>query len=113
MNKYVLTALLCPILGSPAAAQTAAAASPSNHRMGAYEPAPTDTPLVQEARTFIQRHLASFNLDEVTEAYTQVVAGFNVKLVCKVTAEDGPSAWQFVAYRSLDGQWHFWSADRL
>jgi hypothetical protein len=81
--------------------------------MGAYEPAPCDMPLVQDARAYIQKHLPSMNLEDVKEAYTQVVAGLNVKLICSVTADDGQSNWQFVAFRSLDGHWHLTSAKRI
>lgn len=111
MNKYVLTALLCPLIGTGAGAQEPAGAD--LHPMGAYEPCPTDTPLAMDARAFIQENLAALAIDEVCEAYTQVVAGLNVKLVCKVTGEDGPSRWQFVAYRSLDRRWHLYKADRF
>lgn len=112
MNRYVLTALLCPLLGTHATAQVLPS-SRASHRVGAYVLTATDTPEVQEAKAFIQGHLASINVDEITEAYTQVVAGLNVKLICKVSGEDGPSEWQFVAYRSLDGRWHLWAADRI
>jgi hypothetical protein len=113
MNKFVLSALLCPILGSPLSAQAATDPGSREHRVGAYQPAPSDTPLVREALAYVQRQLTTLSLGEVTEAYTQVVAGLNVKLIVKATGDDGPSEWQFVAYRSLDGKWHFWSASRI
>ena len=72
-----------------------------------------EAPLVQEARTFLQGRLFGMTLNQVREAYTQVVAGLNVKLVCEVQEEDGLATWQFVAFRSLDGHWHFHSALRL
>jgi hypothetical protein len=99
----------CLLAASPAFAQAPTVPPP----MGAYRPAPVDTPLVGDARAFVQKHLASMTLGDVTEAYIQVVAGLNVKLVCTVVADDGPSAWEFVAYRSLDGKWHFYSANRI
>ena len=116
MNKLVMASLLCPLVSVPARALPPPNDRPSSLSgplMGAYQPAPCDSQLVQDARSFVQRHLASMTLDEVTEAYTQVVAGLNVKLVCTVSGEDGPASWQFVAYRSLDGQWHFRSANHL
>jgi len=70
-------------------------------------------PLVLDAKAYVQKHLAAMSLGEVTEAYTQVVAGVNIKLVVNVTADDGPSSWQFVAYQSLDGKWHLYSANRI
>ena len=115
MNKLVLATLLCPIAGSMPPGQPAGdvPTSVTGPLMGAYQPAACDTQLVQDAKTFLQHNLAAMNLDEVTEAYTQVVAGLNVKLVCAVSGEDGPAKWQFVAYRSLDGHWHFHSATHL
>jgi hypothetical protein len=116
MNKGVLAALLCLFTGMAAHAQAnpQPGSTPANtHRMGAYEPAPSDMPLVQDAKTYIQKHLASMSVNEIREAYTQVVAGLNVKLICAVTSDDGPSDWQFVAFRSLDGRWHLTSARRI
>jgi len=124
MNKFMFTALLCLMAGTLAPAQDfpappeptspSSGSGPWEHgRMGAYAPADPQQPLVQDARAFIQRHLATMTLNEVTEAYTQVVAGLNVKLVCAVQDEDGNHTWQFIAYRSLDGRWHFHSAARL
>lgn len=80
--------------------------------IGGYRPVPTDNPLVAEAKAYVQKHLVAMSLGEVAEAFTQVVAGVNVKFVCQVAADDGTSTWEFVAYQSLDGRWHFWSANR-
>jgi hypothetical protein len=120
MNKYVLAALLCSNFapaaqGNPASPAGPPADSPerSSILVGAYVPAPLDAALVLEAKAYVQKHLASMNLGEVTEAYTQVVAGLNIKVVCSVTADDGPSSWQFVVYQTLDGKYHLYSADRL
>ena len=118
MKQLVLTLMLLPALGVPGLAQQAPAeeelASPWEHgTLGAYAPARLEAPLVQEARTFLQGRLFGMTLNQVREAYTQVVAGLNVKLVCEVQEEDGLATWQFVAFRSLDGHWHFHSALRL
>ena len=115
MKKFVFAAV-CTFLGATAQAQVPATsidATVPGPMMGAYQPAPSDMPLVLDAKVFIQHHLPTLNVNEVTEAYTQVVAGLNVKLVCSVSGEDGPATWQFVAFRSLDGRWHFHSAKRL
>ncbi|WP_306599924.1 hypothetical protein [Geothrix sp. 21YS21S-2] len=81
--------------------------------MGGYRPAPLDAPPVLEARTFVQTHFARLRLGEVRKAGTQVVAGTNVKLVCRVTGEGAPARWEFVAWRRLDGTWELISARRL
>jgi hypothetical protein len=118
MKHLLFSALLCPLLSAQPAPLQAVPAAPGDSIprgpvMGAYAPANLDAPLVREARNFIQSHLALMVLGEISEAYTQVVAGLNVKLVCSVTGDDGRSTWQFIAYRSLDGRWHFHSATRL
>ena len=111
LNKYVLAALLCPLVGASARAQMSQ--HPSHPITGAYEMTPLDTPVVQQAKGYIQNQMPNLVLGEVTEAYTQVVAGLNVKLVVEATGEDGPSTWQFVAFRSLDQRWHLTSAQRI
>ena len=111
MNKYVLAALLCPVLGTSFNAM--AQDSPRDIMVGAYQAAPTDLDVVQQARRFVQSHMGAMGLGQVIEAYTQVVAGLNVKIVCPVTADEGSATFQFVAFRSLDGVWHFTSATKL
>ena len=114
MNRIVLAAMLCPLFSLNVQAQSPAnPAGQEGILVGAYEPAPSDTPLVAEARSYVQNHLARLSVQEVDEAFIQVVDGLNVKLICEVTAEDGPSTWQFVVYRSLKGQWQLQSAHRL
>jgi hypothetical protein len=72
-----------------------------------------DQPQVQAARAFVQQKLPNLTLLDVTEAYTQVVAGINVKFVSTVSDDEGTTNWEFVAYQSLDGKWHLTSANRL
>ncbi|BDU77884.1 hypothetical protein [Mesoterricola sediminis] len=114
MRPALLALTLGLVLSPSAFAGTPEPGARSGHPMvGAYSPASADLDLVQEARTFVQAHLQGLDLDEVCEAYTQVVAGLNIKFVCPVRGEDGLSRWQFVVYRSLDGRQHFTSAIRI
>lgn len=116
MNRIVLSALLCPLLGLTAQAQAPGAGGPPSRAdimMGAYEPIPTDNPLVQEARDYAQSRMVSMNFGEVSVAYIQVVAGLNIKMVCSVTEDGQPAIWKFVVYRSLDKQWHLGVAEKL
>jgi len=114
VNKYVLASLLCPVFGlsasTPTAPETPLGDAPL---LGGYQAASSEAPLVQEAKSFIQKQFATMNLRDVTEAYVQVVAGLNVRFRCAVQAEDGCETWEFLAFRSLDGRWHFQSASRL
>ena len=111
MNKYVLAAMLCPLVG--ASARTQLPPTTGHPTVGAYAMTPLDNPVVQEAKGYLQNQLPNQVLGEITEAYTQVVAGLNVKLIVAATGEDGPSTWQFVAFRSLDQRWHLTSAQRI
>jgi len=37
----------------------------------------------------------------------------NVKLICSAQEEGREASWKFVAFRSLDEQWHLSLAERL
>ena len=116
MKKQVLAALLCALSAPRLPAQAATPARPKvwgPGRVGSYQPVPCDSPTVLAAEAYLQTQLAAMQLEEVTEAYTQVVAGLNVKLICTVETADGPAQWEFVAFRSLDQRWHFSFAQRL
>lgn len=116
MNRIVLSALLCPLLGIAAQAQAPSAGYGSTSApimAGAYAPLPTDSPLVQEAEQFVQSRMLSMTFGEVSVAYVQVVAGLNIKMVCSVMEDGEQSSWRFVAFRSLDGRWHLGLAERL
>jgi hypothetical protein len=105
MNRYAVLALTAPVL--------AAGGTMTPVLVGGYQPAAVDSPMALEARAFIQKHLAILRLDRIQEAYTQVVAGTKVKLVCQVSGEGAPSRWEFVAWRKLDGTWELQSARRV
>jgi hypothetical protein len=80
---------------------------------GAPQPATQNDPLVLEAKEFIQKHLALLRIEEINEAHTQVVAGRNVRLVCRVKEEQGEGTWEFVAYRPPNAHWQLLLARRL
>lgn len=111
MNKIVLAVLFCPLLSM--SAQSPAVPEPGGIRVGDYRPTPVDQPQVQNAKAFVQEKLPTLTLLDVTKAYTQVVAGLNVKFVSRVSDEEGIMDWEFVAYQSLDGKWHLTSANRI
>lgn len=123
MNRGCLASLIIPIVALSAQAQTPGNGTPAPQAgepgptpdilVGAYSKVPLDTPVVKEARDFLQSRLVSLTLGEVSVAYVQVVAGLNVKLVCDVMEDGQTASWKFVAYRSLDGHWHFWLAEHL
>lgn len=112
MNRTLLLPfLLTALLGVPARAQ--APRSAADAVFGAYQRVPADLPVVQEARDFLKSRMVSLSLGETSAAYVQVVDGTNVKMVCDVVEEGRAASWKLVAYKSLDGHWHLWSAERL
>jgi len=115
VNPFVIAVILCPVLSLAAQspAQPAEGPGPDAIRVGDYRPTPVDQPQVLEAKGFLQQKLPNLTLLDVTRAYTQVVAGINVKLVARVLDEEGTMDWEFVAYQSLDGKWHLTSANRI
>jgi hypothetical protein len=80
---------------------------------GGYQPADVESAMVQEARAAAQKQLPNLRIETVLEAYVQVVAGANYRLVCRVSGEDGPSTWEFVVWSRLDGQWQLTDARRM
>ena len=114
MSRPLPTVLLVPLLAGLLQAQVAPASAPTSQGVpGGYNAVPTDTPMVLEARQFIQACIPALTLEEVTQAYLKVVEGYDIKFVCRATLEDGPSLWEFVAYQSPDGNWRLLSALRL
>ena len=96
-------------LGQP----LAASAAPEPPRVGSYRAVDPASPEVQAAKAEIQKHFTNLKILSVSEAYAQVVAGMNYKLVCKVLEDDGDGTWEFVVWRKLDGTWKLTSAQRL
>ncbi len=79
---------------------------------GGQSPVDPDSPLVKEARDFVQKHLALLHIETVREAHTQVVAGRNVRLLCAVGGEEA-GVWEFAALKRPDGHWRLLSARRV
>jgi hypothetical protein len=112
MNLTRFAFLLCPLLAAahPAQADPAPQAAPMP---GSYQSVAIADPGVQEAREAVQACLANLRIEEVREAWSQVVAGQNYKLMCRVTGQNGPSTWLFVIWHRLDGSWELYSAYRI
>jgi hypothetical protein len=116
MHRILTTAALLALLGTAAPALTAGAAETADQAsilVGAYTPAAPDAPEVQDARNAAQTRLPGLSQVQVATAYTQVVKGLNVKLICTAQAEGRQQSWKFVVYRHLDGQWELTLAEQL
>ena len=104
--------VLVPFLASafPAQAGPAPKVAPMP---GSYQLAEVDRADVQQAREAVQKHFSTLRIEEVREAWIQVVAGTNYRLVCRVSENDGPSTWEFVIWHRLDDTWRLESAKRV
>jgi hypothetical protein len=114
MNIALLPLLVCPLMAAPQASPASMAAQSEYYGMpGAYQPVDIESPEVLEAKASIQDHFPKFIIDQVNEAYVQVVAGTNYKLVCAVLGDGQSAVWQFVVWHMLNGQWELTSARRV
>jgi hypothetical protein len=112
MTLARLAIVLVPFLAAALPAQ--AAPPPKVAPMtGAYQLAEADRTDVQQAREAVQKHFATLRIEEVREAWIQVVAGTNYRLVCRVSESDGPSTWEFIIWHRLDDTWRLESAKRV
>ena len=111
VKNLLLAGLLCPLVGSLALAQPPAFRAAGTP--GGYNAVPVDDPMVMDAKAFVQKHFPAMDLGGVTEAWIQVVEGYNVKFVCQVKDGGGTALWQFVAFESTEGAWCFVSACRI
>jgi hypothetical protein len=87
--------------------------STGRHSRGFFTASVDALPVVA-AKAFVQNQLAILRIDQVLQAATKVEAGLNVRLICRVLGEgEGPTTWEFLAYRTLGGAWVFRSARML
>ncbi len=110
MNIAYLLLLACPLLAAPP--RTPAGSAPRARVMpGSYQSVDPDSAEVREARAAIQRQMECLPIASVQEAFVQVVAGLNYKLVCRV--ETDGNVWEFVVWHRLNDAWELTSAKRL
>lgn len=113
MTRIVRSAVLFAFLGVVAPAQTADGSATPQPIVGAYSPANLNSPEVQQAKQFVQARMASLALTDVRIAYTQVVAGLNIKLITNALEDGRQVSWKFVVYRDLNNQYSLSVAERL
>ena len=116
MHRMLSLAAFIVLLGTAAPVHAMDATDASSQTpilVGGYAPAPTDAPLVQDARNLAQVRMPALSQVQVDTAYTQVVKGLNVKLICTAMAEGRQQSWKFVVYRDLDGRMELTLAELL
>jgi hypothetical protein len=109
MRPFPLLALAAPFL---LISCSLVSAQPVAGGYAAIDPA-SDVAL--QARANIQGYfsLSQMRLEDILQAATQVVAGTNVKLRCKVTGDVEPAVWEFVIWHKLDGSWRLTAATKV
>jgi hypothetical protein len=116
MHRIISIAALIALIGIAAPVQAAVPGDPAGQPpilVGAYAPAAVDAPDVQDAKDVAQTRMPALSQVQVGTAYTQVVKGLNVKLICTAQAEGRQQSWKFVVYRDLDGRWELTLAEQL
>ncbi len=116
MNRIFRSAVLLAALAFAVPAPAADTQDPATQPpilLGAYTPVPVDAPDVQDAKAFVQDRLPSLDLVDVKVAYTQVVAGLNIKLISNALDAGRQETWKFVVYRDLEGRMALALAERL
>ncbi len=71
-----------------------------------------DAPEIVSCLSFLKADFPAITVDKVREAYQQVVAGMNFKLVCDVSHLGHDEVWEMVIYRDLNGAFHLTHARR-
>jgi hypothetical protein len=112
MKKWIFPMLAWPLMAvTPQHPQPSAPAS--QVMPGGYQLVESDAAEVQTAKATAQNAMSNLRIEAVLEAYKQVVAGMNYKLICQVSAPDGAATWEFVIWHQLDDSWKLTSARQL
>jgi len=112
MKSVLISLFACPLM-AVTPAQTRPAAPASQSVPGGYQSVDSEAATVQEAKAAAQKALAGLSIEAVLEAYQQVVAGMNYKLVCRVVETGAADTWEFVVWHRLDDTWKLTSARQL
>jgi hypothetical protein len=78
--------------------------------VGGYTKVSVDSKDVTDALSYVKKNFPAFGVESVEEAYTQVVAGLNVKMVCKVAHPKCSEKWELTVYRDLKSEYHLTGA---
>jgi hypothetical protein len=109
MKRFLLIFLCFCILTSACLAQ-GTIVSDNKQVAGGYTKVPVNEKEVTGALSYLKKNFPAFGIDSVEEAYTQVVAGVNIKLICKVTHPGNRETWEIIVYRDLKNEYHFTGA---
>ena len=112
MKTIMFFLFVCSLMAvTPAPTHSTA---PANAIMpGGYQSVDSEAATVQEVKATAQKALSGISIEAVLEAYQQVVAGMNYKLVCQVSEPNGTATWEFIVWHRLDDSWKLTSARQL
>lgn len=110
MKRILWPLLACPLIAAPPPRSPVPPVRAARGLPGGYRAVDIGSADVQEAKAAIRRQLACLPIETVLEAYVQVVAGSNFKLVCQIEAG---GVWEFVVWHRLNDLWELTSARRL
>jgi len=86
------------------------AAVSANSMPGGWNKIATNDKMVSDSVSYLQANFPVIVIDKVQEAYQQVVAGLNVKIICTVAHLKNKEKWEIVIYKDLKGTFHLTSA---
>lgn len=102
MKKLLLVLMCVCILSSICMAQMV---SDNKQIPGGYTKIAVTDKEVTDAVSFMKKSFPAIRIDAVNEAFKQVVAGLNIRLVCNVSAMGGKDTWEMVIYKDLKGNY--------
>jgi len=77
---------------------------------GGYTKVSVQDQSVTDTLNYLKENFPALKVAEIKEAYAQVVAGLNVKLICQMEGYQTGELWEIVVFRDLDGEFHFTGA---
>lgn len=111
MKRFFLVLMCLCILTSICLAQEVV--SDNKQIVGGYTKVPVNGKDVTDALSYLKNNFPAIGINSVEQAYTQVVAGVNFKLICKVTQAESKEMWEMIVYRDLKNEYHFTGARRV
>ncbi|GEM_PF-2477837 len=108
--KRIATVMLCIVILTSICLAQERLVCENKPMVGGYAKVTVSEKVVTETLSFLKKSFPAFGIESVEEAYTQVVAGMNIKLVCKVSHPQCTETWELVVYRDLNGEYHLTGA---
>lgn len=108
--KKVFTLIFCLFVVVSVCSARETMLSDNRQIVGGYTKVAVDSKDVTDALSYVKKNFPAFGVESVEEAYTQVVAGLNVKMVCKVAHPKCSEKWELTVYRDLKNEYHLTGA---